>query len=233
MSDSTLAAAENQSLKFAHHGNAGELFGLVAINSVLNIITLLFYRFWAKTRVRAYLWRRTALGGDPMEYSGTGKEMFLGFLVAFGAVILPLVLLNLVATFMLGEGTTPKAVFDFGFFLLLMFLVGNAQYRARRYRMSRTHWRGIRAAQTGSEVQYGLKTLGFYLLIPLTLTWSYPWQAMCLMSHMMNNTWFGDRRFSFQGSAGPLYMNFAIAWMGMAVAVLSAPARYGSSKSSG
>ena len=44
---------------------------------------------------------------------------------------------------------------------------------------------------------------------------------MNLTSHMMNNTWFGDRRFSFQGSAGPLYMNFAIAWMGMAVVVLT------------
>ncbi len=217
MSDAETPTAENQNLKFAHLGEAGDLFSIVAVNGLLNIVTLLFYRFWAKTRVRAYLWRQTALGGDRLEYSGTGKEMFLGFLVAFGAVILPLALLSLVGTFMPG---ILKDVFDVVFFLLLMFLIGIAQYRARRYRLSRTHWRGIRAAQTGSEVGYGLKTMGFYLLLPLTLTWSYPWQAMCLMGHMMNNTWFGDRRFSFQGSAGPLYMNFAIAWMGMALAVL-------------
>lgn len=222
MSDGTLTAAENenQSLQFAHHGKAGELFGLVAINFVLNIITLLFYRFWAKTRVRAYLWRRTALGGDAMEYSGTGKEMFIGFLVAFGAVILPLVVLKLVALFMLGQDSPLMDAIHVALYALVIFLVGVAQYRARRYRLSRTHWRGIRAAQTGPAWLYGLKALGFYVLLPLTLTWSYPWQAMNLTSHMMNHTWFGDRRFSFAGSAGPLYANFAIAWLSMALILL-------------
>ena len=35
---------------------------------------------------------------------------------------------------------------------------------------------------------------------------------MNLMSLMMNNTWFGDRRFSFEGGPGPLYKRFALAW---------------------
>lgn len=67
---------------FVYDGRLGELYVLFIKNLLLTIITLGIYRFWAKTRVRRYLWSHTSLFGDRFEYTGTGKELFLGFLIA-------------------------------------------------------------------------------------------------------------------------------------------------------
>ncbi|MFM7304801.1 MAG: DUF898 family protein, partial [Alphaproteobacteria bacterium] len=62
---------------------------LVLRNLGLNLVTLWFYRFWAKTRWRRHIWSNISLLGDPVEYTGTGAEMFKGFLIAL-AVLAPL-----------------------------------------------------------------------------------------------------------------------------------------------
>ena len=40
-------------------------------------------------------------------------------------------------------------------YLLFFLVVGNAMYRAQRYRLSRTEWRGIRGGLVGSPGAYG------------------------------------------------------------------------------
>ncbi len=69
-------------------GNPVEIGTIVGVNFVLNLVTLGFYRFWAKTRVRRYLWSRISLYGDRLEYTGLGKELFIGFLIAM-AILVP------------------------------------------------------------------------------------------------------------------------------------------------
>ncbi len=222
MSDVTGQRSQTAAQKFEHDGSAATLAPIVIVNTVLTIITLSTYRFWAKTRVRQYLWDQTSLNGDRLEYTGTGKELFYGFLIVFALVLMPLGAAGSVFGLFLAEGHPLASAFDLALFTLVWFLIGVARYRARRYRLSRTQWRGIRTAQTGSSALFGAKTLGFYALLPLTLGWTYPWQNMRLMSQMMNNTWFGDRRFTFEGPAGPLYKHFALAWLvqlGMLLAI--------------
>lgn len=74
------AVEERAPLSFV--GDMGPLFGLVIVNALLSIVTLGIYRFWARTRVRRYLWRNMQLLGEPFEYSGVGSELFVGFLIA-------------------------------------------------------------------------------------------------------------------------------------------------------
>ncbi len=222
MSDVTGERSQTAARKFEHDGAAATLAPIVIVNTVLNIVTLSTYRFWAKTRVRQYLWDQTSLNGDRLEYTGTGKELFYGFLIVFVLVLMPLSGASSALGLLLTEDHPLYSASYFALFVLVWFLIGVARYRARRYRLGRTQWRGIRAAQTGSSALFGAKTLGFYALLPLTLGWTYPWQNMRLMSQMMNNTWFGDRRFTFEGPAGPLYKHFALAWLvqpGMLLAI--------------
>ena len=47
------------SLPFAFMGQGKELFGIIFVNLLKTIFTLGIYRFWAKTRVRQYLWSNT------------------------------------------------------------------------------------------------------------------------------------------------------------------------------
>ena len=76
------------------HGAVGYLrkpglVGIVVKNLVLTVITLGIYRFWARTRLRRYFWSNITISGEPLEYTGTGRELFVGFLIAL-AVLLPL-----------------------------------------------------------------------------------------------------------------------------------------------
>lgn len=200
-------------LRFISHHRVGEVFPIALINALLNILTLSLYRFWGKTRVRNYLWGNTQLMGDRLEYTGTGGELFKGFLFVLFAIFLPLGILNIVIEFNFSPDD-PVSFFYNGLLIVgVWFLIGVAVYRARRYRLSRTRWRGVRAAQTGSAAAYGGKYFGFILLCIVSLGWAYPLMRVQLMHQMMNNTWFGDRRFEFSGSARPLYGRFAICWL--------------------
>lgn len=224
MVDSDQEAERNQG--FHYPRRLGALILLVLKNALLNILTLTLYRFWAKTAVRRHLWNHTRFLGDPLEYTGVGKELFLGFLLVLFVVLLPLAVANQVLTRIFGPGSGLQIIL-LGF---VLFLLGVARYRARRYRLSRTAWRGIRAAQTGAPWLYGLKSLGFTILLPLTLGWSYPWQRIHLMRFEISNTLFGDRTFRFDGGARPLYRRFAAAWalgmLAVGIVYLSLPVSY-------
>lgn len=73
---------ESPSALGRYHGKDPDLFKLAFKTSILTFLTLGIYRFWAKTRIRKYIWSSATVDGDAFEYTGTGLEKFLGFLVA-------------------------------------------------------------------------------------------------------------------------------------------------------
>src|SRR5258708_24979183 len=97
------------------------------------------YRFWAKPRMRRYIWSQVVVGGQGFEYTGTGKELLFGFLKALVVLVPPLILLGIIELVLddpwssLVRGVQYVA-------LVLLFVAGS--YAARRYRMSRTRWGG-------------------------------------------------------------------------------------------
>lgn len=216
----TAAAPAPVALRLQQDGRARELFAIVAVNSLLTLVTLTIFRFWAKTRVRHYLWSSTKLIDDRFEYTGRGIELFIGFLIVLAVVIVPLGLLAALAQYLLTQGLLPQAV---GLFTILylsgLYLTGVAIYRAQRYRYSRTRWRGIRPALTGSSWLYGLIYLGVQLLNSATLGWSRPWGRLRLMQRIMDDSRFGDRRFGLKGEVGPLYRPYAVYWFGRLLVV--------------
>ena len=199
-------------LKFGHNGRISELLPIVLLNTLLNILTFTIYRFWGKTRVRGYLWDSTLLLGDRLEYKGTGGELFRGFLFVLFAIFVPVAIMDILISFYFPLEHLVHVIFQLLVGLAFWSLLGVAIYRARRYRLSRTRWRGVRASQSGSSFSYSMKFIAFTVLTVITLGWMYPVMRMRLMGIMMNNTWFGDRRFHFGGSARPLYKPFAICW---------------------
>ena len=96
--------------------------------------------------------------------------------------------------------------------LLIFFLIGVALYRARYYRLTRTRWRGIRAGQTGSSARYGVMVAASYLATVFSAGLAWPWSQVWLFRYKMNNTWLGNRRFVFDGSAAGLYPSYLVAW---------------------
>src|SRR2546422_4071950 len=75
-------------------GSGSSLFGIHVINALLILATLGVYFFWAKVRVRNYLWSESEFEGDRFAYHGTGRELIIGFAKAFAFFLLPMTLLN-------------------------------------------------------------------------------------------------------------------------------------------
>jgi len=200
-----------------YEGKAREVFVLALRNAGLTLITLGIYRFWAKTRMRQYFWSHVAFHGERIEYTGRGKELFLGFLIVLGiglVTLLPYQLgLNYVARINLPLYFAGVLLL----YLVLMFLYWSAVFFARRYRFSRTQWRGIRAAQTGSAWEFGFLGLGCTLLNVITAGITVPVTSIWVNRYLMTRTMFGPHTFAFEGRGGRLYGPWMIVW-GVSVA---------------
>jgi uncharacterized membrane protein YjgN (DUF898 family) len=196
-----------------------EPLGLVALsfsNALLRVLTLGLYGFWAKTEVRKRLWSSVRLNGEPLAYTGTGKQLLLGFLFVFGLILAPLFLIIMVAALVLGPESRVVVLVQSAFYLVLLLLWGLGTWRAQRYRLSNTVWRGIRGSMRGNGGGYATTYFLTGLLVPLTLGWIVPWRATRLQGLLVNDMRFGDKPFSFHASAAPLYRRYALAWFGMA-----------------
>ncbi|MEK9662405.1 MAG: DUF898 family protein [Alphaproteobacteria bacterium] len=201
MPDSAAAPAMSDAptTPVAFTGERGELTGIVIANAFLTLITLGIYRFWAKTAIREYYWQNTLVGGDAFEYTGRGVELFLGFLIAM--VVLTIVsVIVATAQFMVGlENIVAGQALEFVTYILFAWLLGYAVYRARRYRLTRTLWRGIRFGQDGSPARYAWMRFGWLLLLIVTLGAVRPWYEVALRRYEMAHTRFGFTRFDYGG----------------------------------
>ena len=218
------AEAEPLALSWAHPPG---MLGLSVKNFVLRIVTLGIYGFWGKAEVRRRIWSAARLNGEPLQYTGTGRELFVGFLVIFGAVLLPILLLSVVAAIALGPQSAGLALFQGLIYLATFYLIGIAIHRAQRYRLSRTTWRGIRGGLEGSSLGYAWTHFWTLLLIPLTLGWIAPWRSTRLQGLITNGMRFGNRPFQFAATSRPLYGRFAILWVGALLIALGVFASIG------
>jgi len=191
------------------------LFTLLLKNMGLTIITLGIYRFWARTALRRYWWSNVVIDGDSLEYTGTGAELFLGFLF-FLLVVSPF---GLVWGLLKAFAADPKwqAVLTLGFYVFLLFiLLPVAMFRARRYRMSRTRWRGIRGGMTGSTLRFLAITIGGFVATILSCGILAPWMRIMQTRYITNCSSFGDQDLNFDGKSGGLILR----WL----AILALPA---------
>jgi len=177
-------------------GNWREYLPIAASNVLLIIVTLGIYRFWAAARQRRYLWSRTEVIGDRLEWSGTGKEMFIGFLIVT-LVLLPFFLFFqflLPALVARGKVEAAGGVFML-FYVAILYLAGVARFRALRYRLSRTWWRGIRGGSDEPGWNYGGEYLGRIALAGITMWIAWPWMATALFRSRWNEMSFGSLPF--------------------------------------
>ena len=179
----------------AFSGSRGEFFDLAKRGAALEFVTLGFYRFWLLTDIRRHLWSNTLIDGDAAEYTGRGKELLIGFLVAL-AILVPIYL----GYFLIGLEAEHYQAFASIPLIAFFYLFGQfAIYRARRYRLTRTVWRGVRFWMTGSGWIYALQASLWGLLMILTLGLILPWRAAALERYKMRHSHYGDLQGSFEG----------------------------------
>ena len=225
-SEQEIAAAAGAPVhRLVHDGKSGELFVIFLVNLALTVLTLGIYRFWGRTRIRRYVWSQTSLLGEPLEYTGRGMELFLGFLFALVLIYGPLAGLYFSVDIELpepGEEASAARFENFGILMLivlaatpvLMLFYYVALFAAYRYRIARTSWLGIRGGMEGSAWSYGFLGLGLGFLNVMSLGWTKPWADSVVFKYRLGRTWFGDAKFDSQLDAGGLYLRYALAWFG-------------------
>jgi uncharacterized membrane protein YjgN (DUF898 family) len=183
---------------------------LLLKNAGLTLVTLGIYRFWAKTALRRFFWGSIRIGDEPLEYTGRGIELCIGFLIIL-AVFVGFALVQGLIQFLVLISPFAAGTLQVINIVAFLLLVQAAIFRARRYRLSRTRWRGIRAGQDGSTWRYLGLGVGYGLLTLVTLGLAAPWARVALERYIMINTRFGDRHFSFEATGRrllPIWLRF-------------------------
>ncbi len=199
-------------INFDYDGGTFRFAGVVLVNLILQILTLGIFRFWARTRERRFLWSHVSLGEDRLEYTGGGLELFLGFIIAMIALI-PVVGIYQILLLAVRSSIPGQIIVNLLYMTVLMFLVHLAVYRARRYRLTRTLWRGIRGTLTGSPVRYALVALAWLPVLALSLGLAAPFMRIALLNRELNNMHLGDRPFAFDGHARDLFAYWIVPWV--------------------
>ncbi|GAB6052092.1 YjgN family protein [Magnetospira thiophila] len=191
---------QNEGLDFT--GRRAPLFGLLLKNTLLTLITVGIYRFWAKTHLRRYFWNHLRLGDDHLEYLGTGGELFKGFLFAL-IILFPIgMFYGLVLQFIGSPDEALYQVVNASQFLVYFMLAQIAIFRLTRYRLSRTAWRGVRFGLDGKSLEYLKIALLWSLLTLLTLGVAYPWMRVALTRYKATHARFGEGSFGFELAPG-------------------------------
>ena len=168
--------------------------------------------------MRRFLWSNTEIAGDGLEYIGTARELLLGFLMAI-ALLVPInvAVLSRRTRRAAGSARCPASLALAALALLGQFAV----YRARRYRLTRTVYRGIRFHQTGSAWRYAICAIFWWAMIAVTLGLAYPWAQASLERFKLRNTYYGDLQGQFVGSGTRLFFRGVLLWfvIGRAVRV--------------
>lgn len=218
-----------QPAQVVFRGDAAQLFPLALGTGLLSIVTLGIYRFWAKARIRRHVWSRVVLDGDALEYTGTGLEKFLGFLMAVVVLavylaVVQLILFSFGIRFLMDPRTEAEEIAQ-GVSILLSFaailpLILFAVYRARRYKLARTLWRGIRFGMDGSAWGYVLRALGYGALAVGSLGLLWPLMTFRLEAYMTDRMHWGTARFRQGGAWTGLYPALRPYVAGLACAVI-------------
>jgi uncharacterized membrane protein YjgN (DUF898 family) len=193
------------SLKTTFTGRRGPLFWLGLRTGVLTVLTLGLYRFWMKTRLRRYFWSSVRPGGLPLEYVGQGVEKLLGFLIAVVFLAFYIGIVNLILMF------ASLSLFETGGAAYLLSFVGivplwfYATYRARRYVLARTRWRGIRFGLDPGAWGYAWRAMGHWIVTILSLGLLWPRMTFWLEKYRTDRTWYGDLRLEQGGRWTMLY----------------------------
>jgi uncharacterized membrane protein YjgN (DUF898 family) len=198
-----------QSAPMSFSGRGGEFFGMLVKGSLLMIPTFGFYRFWLITKLRRHLWANTQVAGETFEYTGTGKELLIGFLIAL-AVLTPLYLGYFILGILLEEAA---ALASLPLVVFMYVLTHFGVYRARKYRATRTTFRGIRFWMKGSGWAYAFRAILWDLATLLTLGLAPPWAMASLERYRMRHTYFGNVQGDFAGTGWTLLKRGWWVWL--------------------
>ena len=185
---------EQRNFRLGFLGNGMDLFKIQIVNFILNVLTLGLFYPWAKARKLQYIYSNTTFEEHPFAFTGTGKEMFKGFIKA----ILFLVVAYAVFFWLFYSGMQQFAVLFFYLFLILMIpLIIHGSYK---YRMAKTVWKGIRFGYVGDRMELFKNYLKWIFFTIITFGIYGAWLSMNLRKYVVERIRLGNAGFIYKGT---------------------------------
>jgi uncharacterized membrane protein YjgN (DUF898 family) len=215
-----MSASGEDNTAFEFEGRWQDFVPIGITNALLTLVTLGFYRFWATTRERRYLWSKTRFIDDRLEWTGTGLELFIGFIAAFFLLGIPLFILQLIAQGLIFQGQAMVAgIAGIVVYLFLLCLAGFAVFRGLRYRLSRSYWHGIHGGSDNPGFAYGWSYLWKTIVGALPLGLLTPWSSTTLWKERWEAMSFGPHNFTSNPTWKNLIVRFTLCYMGPLIVV--------------
>jgi len=186
----TVAATDSLTTDFA--GQRLRLFKLAMVTAFWTVLTLGFYRFWMKSRLRRWYWSSIRPGGMPLEYVGDPFEKLLGFFMAVVIMAFYIGVVNLILMFASLSLFASNAAAYSASFIGVIPLWFFARYRARRYVLARTRWRGVRFGLEPGAWGYAARALWHWFMTLATLGILWPRKTFYLEKYRTDRTVFGS-----------------------------------------
>lgn len=205
-----------------YRGESATLMAIHVVNLLLTMLTAGFYYFWGKARLQSYIYGQLEFAGARFAYLGTGKEFFRGWRKVIGFVVAILVVQFLVE---LNDKTELQLWGLVYFYAILLVISPLAIVGIRRFRMSRTAWRGIRFSFRGNTRDFMKVFMPGAILTALTCGLYYPYFAVKTKTYLVEHTYIGRDPFRYDGRGGDLFgpcvkglllapPSFGLAWLG-------------------
>ncbi|WP_439655567.1 DUF898 family protein [Sulfitobacter aquimarinus] len=186
-------------------GNRSALFWLALKSGFWTVLTLGFYRFWMKTRLRRWYWSSIRPGGHPMEYVGDPWEKLLGFFIAVVILTFYIGVVNLALMFISFSVFQSSVMGYSASFIGVIPIWFYAQYRARRYVLARTRWRGVRFGLEKGAWGYAWRALVHWLITICSAGLLWPRMTFWLEKYKTDRTYFGSAKLEQGGHWWMLY----------------------------
>lgn len=199
-----LAAPPRTTRRLSLHATGGELFEIYIVNLFFTILTLGVYYFWGKTKVRRYLLSHIEFDGDRFEWHGNGKELLIGWLKAFFIFFLPLFLISFGIGFLLRDNPVAGTILAYLIYPIILIVIPVATVGSRRYRLSRTSWRGIRFSFRGRAKPFLKIYVAGVLLTGLTIGLYAPFFWNNVRKYLVEHSYFGNVHFKYDGQGADL-----------------------------
>lgn len=189
-----------QNYRLEFFGKGSEYFAIMIVNWLLTLVTLGLYYPWARAKRLSYIYGQTALNNERFHFSGTGKEMFRGFIKV---IIFYIAIMAIYLFFLNSESPLLGVLF---IYLAILAIIPFAIHGSFRYRMSRSSYRGIRFGYRGDRNELVKNFFKWILFTILTLGIYAFWLHMNLIRYTHNNIRYGDVEFSNSSDGGDWFV---------------------------
>lgn len=191
INSTTNDANDAQHYQLEFHGKGSEYFAIMIVNWLMSIITLGLYYPWARAKRLRYVFGQTSLNNQRFHFSGTGKEMFKGFI----AIIVFYIFILVVFVFLSHYTKSPLLSLLF-LYASIFAIIPFAIHGSLRYRMSRTSYRGVRFGYRGNRNELVVNFYKWIFLTIITFGIYGAWMQMNIRRYTHENIRYGDVEFS-------------------------------------